>query len=168
MTAEFAQARLLVIAKWLTERIVGARRSDLEPAAREVLPVGSRIPVMLDGVLAGTVSRPKPTTRSSVTNEARFRAWVEENRPDQMETVRQVRSSFTDVVRKSVKEHGGIVDPQTGEVIPVPGVEASEGDPVVRVELTSDAEAAIAAAWRNGDIDLGSVLALPAGEAGER
>jgi hypothetical protein len=166
MSAEFEQARLLVIAKWLTERIVGARRGELEPGAVRALPVSSRIPVVLDGVTAGIVSRPRPTVRASITNQLKFLAWVEEHCPDQMETIRQVRPSYADTVRKSVKEHGGLVDAETGEVIPVPGVEASEGDPVIRVELTKEAEAAIAAAWRNGDIDLSAVLALPAGGDG--
>ena len=163
MSTEFDAARLLLIAKWLTERIVAARREELEPAAVRALPVGSRIPVVLDGVSAGAVSRPKPTVRVSVTNPLKFLAWTEEHRPGEVETVRQVRQSFTDAVKRSVKEHGGWLDQATGEVTPVPGVEAAEGDPSVRVELAPEAEAAIAAAWRAGLIDLGAVLALPAG-----
>jgi hypothetical protein len=161
---EFAQARLLLIAKWLTERIVAARKDDLEPQAVTALPVGSRIPVELGGTVAGVVSRPRPTAGATIRNPAKFLAWVEEHRPGEVETVRQVRQSFADAVKRSVKERGGWLDPATGEVIHVPGVEQTEGNPVVRVELASGAEEAIAAAWRAGDIDVGAVLALPAGD----
>jgi hypothetical protein len=163
VTDPFAAARFLLVAKWLTERLIGARRDELEPAAVRALPVGSRIPVVLDGVTAGTVSRAKPAVRVSVTNPLKFLAWTEEHRPGEVEVVRQVRQSFADAVKRSVKEHGGWLDTATGEVTPVPGVEVSEGDPSVRVELASGAEAAIAAAWRSGQINLAEVLALPAG-----
>ena len=160
--SEFDAARDLLVAKWLTERLIAGRREELEPQAVRALPEGTRIPVVLGGANAGTVSRPKTATGATVKHPLKFLAWVREYRPGEIETVEQVRQSFADAVRKSVKEHGGWLDPATGEVIPVPGIEQTEGSPVVRVELAPDAEAAIARAWRSGAISLDTVLALPA------
>ena len=153
-------ARWSLIRKWLSERIAAARRDDVAP---QILPVGTRIPVTLDGELAGTVSIPKPRVTVSITDPGKFLAWVADRRPDEVETVRQVRASFTEAMRREVREHGGWMNRETGEVEPVPGMEAEQGTPTVSVSLAVEAEYAIARAWRNGDIDPGTLLALPGG-----
>ena len=160
-------AQAVLVAKWLTERIVAGRRDELEPVAVDALPEGTRIPVMLGGLKAGTVSRPKTTSGATIRQPLKFLAWVRENRPGEVETVEQVRQSFSDAVRRSVREHGGWLNPDTGECEPVPGVEQTQGDPIIRVEFGPDAEAAIARAWRSGGISLDTVLALPSGGDGD-
>lgn len=160
----FGIALHLVLVKYLSDRLAEVRRDDLGPKATEALPETMRVPVMLGGRAAGTVSMPRPSVRVSVTNAAKFRAWVEEHRPGEIEVIRSVRPSFAEAVRKSVREHGGWLDKTSGEVTPVPGVEASAGDPSVRVELADDAGEVIGAAYRAGLLDLGSVLALPSGD----
>ena len=155
-------ARWSVVRKWLAERLAVARRED--PAAH-TLPVGTRLPVKLDGELAGMVSIPKPRVTVSVTDAGKFLRWVEEHRPDEIETVRVVRQSYADAIRRSVRERGGWLNPETGEIEDVPGLEADQGSPTVTVSLTAEADDVIARAWRNGEISPASVLPLEAGES---
>jgi hypothetical protein len=159
----FTAARALLIARWLADRITTARRDNLEPAALTALPVGTRIPVELGGLQAGTVSRPRPPVRAVIKDQAAFTQWAVREHPGEVELVPVVRQSFTDAVKRQVRDHGGLLDKTTGEITPVPGMERAEGDPVVRVELGDGADAAVQLAWGDGDIWLGDVLALPPG-----
>jgi len=160
-----ALARTLAVVSYLSATLAAAKKEELGPQAVAAIPVGSRLPVVLGGGNAGFVSVPRPATRAVVSDEAEYRAWVEANRPDEIVTLRQVRDSFTSAVLASVKAHGGLLDKDKGEYVPVPGIEVRQGDPSPRVELGDDAAGLIGSAWRSGELDLGAILALPAAEA---
>lgn len=156
-------AERLALVQFLTQMLASARADDLGPRAGAEMAAGERYAAKFGGTApAAWVSMPKPSARASVTSQAAFLAWCEERFPSEVETVRQVRPSFAAKMRQLVKERGGWINKDTGELIPVPGIEASEGEPAVRVELTEDAARIIGAAWAAGDIALGEVLALPA------
>lgn len=164
MSDPMALARMLAVVSYLSGTLAAARKNELGPEAAAAIPVGSRLPVMLAGRNAGFVSVPKPAARPVVADEPRFRAWVKANRPDEIVITEQVRDSFTSAVLASVKARGGLLDKEAGEVIPVPGVEIKQSDPSPRVELEDDAAELIGAAWRSGELDLGTLLALPPAE----
>ena len=160
-------AQRIALVKYLTGILAALRDGDLNPAVVSEGEPGERLPVKFAGRLAGWVSIPKPAQRVKVTHEARLLAWVKEHQPWQVETIERVRPEHVRILADAMKKHGGWVDVDTGEKIPVPGMEVVPGDPVPRVELNEDAGDLIGRAWRAGDIDLTSVLALPSAEGSE-
>lgn len=161
----FDVATQLGVVKFLSDKLTAARKEDLGPQATSALPVGTRLPVMVGGEHIGWLSIPQPRTTATVADPAKFLAWAREHAPT--EIVEAVRESFTRNVLESVKARGGWLDKATGEVVEVPGVTVSQGDPYPKVDLADGAGDAIGKAWRAGQIDLGQMLALPPAEGGE-
>jgi len=178
----------LALVKWLTDNIARVRKDDLLPEATAEMPPGSRMPIMFGGRHAGFASMPKPSTSASVTDEARLLAWTRANYPEKIRETVEVDLSDEDLIPfleqhfpsavkhgERVDQHwvsdicGALKDPghyitSTGEKLTeVPGITVSESTPSPRVNLTPDAGAIIAAAWRGGDIPVAEFLALPAG-----
>jgi hypothetical protein len=166
-TDPFAVAVQLGIIAYISGKLSDARKNDLGPAATQALPVGTRLPIKIGDDLIGWLSIPQPRKGATVTGEAQFLAWARDNAPTEVVTVEQVRPSFASLVLESVKKNGGWLDKSDGEYKPVPGVTASEGDPYPKVDLSGDAGAVIAAAWRDGQVDIRQMLALPAAEGDE-
>lgn len=55
----------------------------------------------------------------SIGLEPEFDAWVEENYPDEIETVKRVRASFTKaMLQRLVIVKDSVIDSETGEVVP--------------------------------------------------
>lgn len=82
---------------------------------------------------------PEPSWR--VTDSARFAEWVAENAPDEIVTVTSVRASF----EKAIRDQGGYINPETGEVEEVPGLALVKGSPTLTVKADAGAEQVIAA-----------------------
>lgn len=164
-TDPLAAAIQLGIIKYLTDHLSAARKNDLGPAVIATLAPGARVPIKIGDQLIGWLSIPQPSRKAEVTSEAKFRAWVEEKHPTEIVTDPRVRPSFADLVLKSVRERGGYLDKATGELTDVPGVERSTGDPYPKVDLEDGAGDVIAAAWRDGAINIGQMLALESGGA---
>ena len=160
----FGMATTLAVLKYLAETQIAGQRAVVSDEALKAMPATTRLPVMLGGELIASVSVPNPSKRCKVTNAAKFLAWVQENRPDEVEDIPTIRTSYADAVKRSVAEHGGLLDKESGVVTPVPGLEAYTGDPYIRIELEDGAGAAIGRAHRDGGLDLSTMLALPAGE----
>ena len=178
----------LALVKYITERLAAVRKDDLVPQAGSEMPSGSRLPVFFAGRQAGWASMPQPSRKAAyVSDPAKLLAWARAQYPAKVITDRTVR--VTDEVLAVLAEHlpGAIVetplpDPQwvadllgalkgggsylthEGEKLTeVPGITVPESDPPApRVELADAAGEIIGAAWRDGAIPLGDLLALPA------
>ena len=164
MTDPLAAAIQLAVIKYVTDHLSAARTNDLSPQVIATLAPGARLPVKVGDELIGWVSIPQPRKTAEVVSEAKFRAWVEETHPTEIVTDPRVRPSFEALVKQSVKDRGGYLNRATGELADVPGVERAVGDPYVKVDLEDRAGDIIAAAWRDGSINIGEMLALEAGD----
>lgn len=99
------------------------------------------------------VTDPQPSWR--VTRRDQFAEWVQEHRPDEVETITAVRSSF----EKAVLSIGGVLDPDTGEVVPVPGVEIQTAQSTLQVKPDwSVAEQAISNQLHAEGVTFGAAL----------
>lgn len=167
-TDPFTAAVQLGIIAYLKAHLENARKNDLAPVVLAALPPGSRLPIKVGDTLIGWLSVPQPRKTAEVISEAKFLAWVGEKHPTEIVTDPRVRPSFEALVLKSVKERGGWPDRETGELLTdIPGVTSGTGDPYPKVDLEDDAGTVIAAAWREGRVDLPAMLALPAAEGGD-
>lgn len=164
MTASpFELAATLAVLKYLVDTQIAGRQAQVSTQALGMMPPTTRLPVTIGGQVVASVSVPNPARRCKVTNPAKYLTWVQETRPEEVYDVPTIRQTFDTAVKASVKDHGGWLNKETGEYEPVPGLEQMVGDPYVKVELDSSAGDAIGQAWRDGLIDLRTVLALPAG-----
>lgn len=102
----------------------------------------------------GQVWLTDPSPAWKVTNRAVFNAWVTEYHPDQIETITSVYASF----EKSLRDVGGYINPETGEVEPVPGMEIVPGVSTLTVKADPEAEQVIAAHLHETGQTYGSAL----------
>ncbi|CAM4379435.1 hypothetical protein [Nocardiopsis rhodophaea] len=109
-------------------------------------------------VRVGTVRVDPAPVSVKVDDEAAFVAWVAERAPG--EIVQAVRESYRKRVLALVKEYGQFPDPETGELVDVPGVVREEGDPKVVVNPAQGAAEALAGAHERGELpQLGAFMA---------
>lgn len=156
----------LAVAEFFAKHFATVRKEQLNPEAVEEMAVGERYAAKFDGNVAAWVSLPKPAQRASVKNEDALLAWAKEHIPQAVETVERVRPDTVKRLQDEMKRRGGWLDRESGEIVPVDGIEVSESDPSPRVQLEDGAARIIADAWRAGDIDLGETLAVePAPES---
>ena len=129
----------------------------------DALGIKSLTATLADGTEVATVSKGGGVESPKVTGPEKFLAWVQENRPG--EVVQVVRESYQETLLAAMKKTGTPVDPETGEV--VPGVEFRTGTEYLTVTFASgkvQGRERIKQAWRDREIDLGALLALPGGE----
>jgi hypothetical protein len=126
--------------------------------ALEIDSLAARLP---DGTKVATLNRAGGNTSARVTDEGKFFAWVQENRPG--EVVTSVRDSYRKALLEAMDKAHELIDPETGEV--VPGVEFVTGKEWLTVRFQPGGEEAIKAAWRSGRLSLDAMLALPEGES---
>lgn len=160
MSGPLSLIQSLAVAKFLAEHVKGVRDGELVPQAGQELVSGEHLAVKFAGRVAAWVTMPRPATRATVKDKAKFTAWVKENLPGEVVTVEEVREATQRQLLEQAKA-GGWIGPG-GERVPIPGVEVSLGDPVPSVHLEDCAGEVIGAAWRGGEIDLTPLLALPA------
>lgn len=172
------------------EDVVKAARKDQAAEAADSWEAGSKIPVHFAGQRVGWVTVPVVSKYASVTDPAKFLAWaramhplqveeqvtiratedvialVEEHYPDAIVRTFEPYASFVTAVCHEVRDRGGRVNRDTGEVEPVPGVTVSpEGAGTPTVNLLRDKDKVMAAArqaYQLGEMDLPAMLALPA------
>ncbi len=143
-TARDLAARILavrVVKDWLAKE-----ERDLKDSLTAGLMVGERVPGALDpadpDTLLGFVQLTKGRESVTVTDREAFTEWVAEHAPGELVTIparEDVRSSFVAAVTDAVKKHGGWISPD-GELIPVDGVQASKGDPILTVKAAAEAD----------------------------
>jgi hypothetical protein len=134
-------------------------RASLKDVMNE-LEIDSLAAKLPDGTKVANLNRAGGNTAAKVTDEARFFAWVQENRPG--EVVTSVRDSYRKALLEALDKAHALVDPETGEV--VPGVEFVTGKDWLTVNFKPGGEEAIKAAWQSGRLSLDAMLALPGGE----
>lgn len=160
----YSLARTLLLIKVFTDEMNRRRRADLAPIASDLMPAGTRLPVLIDGKQAGWVSMPKPSTRASVSDEKKLQAFVEERFPSEIETVKRIRPKFVELLKASAKDHDGWLNADSGEVIPIPGIKVEMGELSPRTESADDAFRIVAEAMAGGVLgEVKQLLALPAG-----
>lgn len=163
-TDAYSLARTHLLIKLFTDEMNRRRKEDLAPEARDLMPVGTRLPVLIDGEHAGWVSMPNPYTKVSVTDEKKLLAFVEERFATEIVTVKQVRPKFLEVLKKAAKEDGGWIDADSGEVVTIPGVAVDVGEATPRTEPADGAWALVATALAEGVLgEVQQILALPTG-----
>lgn len=160
--SEMTTRQRITLAEFLGSHFHKVRAEKLNAEALEEMTVGERYAAKFGGVVAAWVSLPNPARRASVSNKTAFTAWVKKHLPDEIETVEIVRPGTQAALLAAAKANGGKwLNTETGEAIAIDGITFGVSDPSPRVELTDEAAEAIGTAWRNGEIDLTPMLALP-------
>jgi hypothetical protein len=127
-----ALADQLVIIKALTE-VIEERDEALRKEARMIYSAREADAVMTGEVELGWVRRNRTSEGWRVDDWNAFQDWVEETVPSAI--VRSVGTTFL----RSVCERGTWTDPETGEVVEVPGLILTRRPGNVVVEATAEA-----------------------------
>jgi len=145
----------------LTVGVVKAKINAADTALRQqlaaVLDPSERIPGRIGDAKIGSASKTDPKPAARITNGEAFRAWVKDNRPEEIVTVEAVNSAFERALLKLYTECGGMPN-DDGEVFEVPGVSIVPGVPIVRVVPDDGAEQIIAAAMAEDGLTLAQLL----------
>lgn len=120
-----------------------------------------------DGPDIGTASLVQPAAAAVVADVEKFKAWVMDHYASEIERkfVTEVRASFTGRLLKEMTAAGVAkwVDPKTGEIHDVPGVEMQGRAAYTRLTVPEAGKQAIGQAWQSGTL---SHLVLPQLAAG--
>lgn len=153
MTGIRDMALHLVACKVMADRIKQFSGEGRATAA-QVMEPGERIVAKLGGEVVGNVQIIAGRTTSHVTDDPALLAWVRANRPE------EIRETISPLLRAQIlgdaASAGQAIDPATGEIIP--GVTVRQGESYARVSAADGSEAAIAAAWADGRIELPRVV----------
>ncbi|MEW1895962.1 hypothetical protein [Streptomyces albidoflavus] len=158
---------LKALADKVNERLKSVR-ADMQAAldaADGVRQVAAKLP---DGTEVAKVSLSDPKPEATVVDSEAFLAWVRENRPTEIErrVVTEVRPAFRTLLLGQITAAGvpDVVDPETGVVESVPGVEVRATRARSHsVRFAKAGRERVAEAWRSGDL-LSEVLGeLPEG-----
>lgn len=121
-----------------------------------------------DGTDVGTVSLVQPKAAAMVVDEKAFLKWVQATRPDEVARrfVTEVRPAWQALILKEITAAGVAqwCDPDTGELHDVPGVAMQGRAAYTRMTLPDAGRAAIAAAWRDGQLGATVLPQLTAGD----
>lgn len=146
-------------------------RDDVTDAMTKVhaeLGIRSGVDVELpDGTVIGKISYQPGGEKPEVTDEGGLVDYVAERYPS--EVTRAVRSTFRkQLVDRLEVFDGKVVDTATGE--PVDWAAPAPKAPGIRLNFGKGGRAAVAAAWRERQLDgvFGGVLALEGGDNGQR
>lgn len=154
MSARDIARDLLILVTLKAE--VAKREKALRESATDEFDPGQVQPGMIGGAKIGAVSYSDPKGSYRVTDALAWRAWVKENRPDEIvtETVESVRSSFESAMLDKGCDDDGV---------PFPGVAWVDPAPTLRVKPSTAASELIRAALAGGETYAG--LLSPAEEA---
>lgn len=119
------------------KRLRGELVKEMATGARQE---GVVDPKDMEGTTLGFVTKKKGSTYVKVTDEAKVLAWVKEHLPTEVQVVESVRPAFLTRLKDAVKADGGWVDPDTSEVMDVPGMEVTTGDPGLMVKASEEAD----------------------------
>ena len=148
-----------VVAKALFDELAAVASAARDVIESELNPGNHIDAVLPDGTPIGEVMRSKLAKRAVVTDAAALLAWVKSNRPDEVEVVESVRSSFVNALLADAKARGSFaVDATTGQVIP--GIEVVAGSSSYRPVVSDEGREVVAA--RLGTL-MRTQLALPEG-----
>lgn len=165
---------VLLVAAALVKREVGqadgerrrALVSDLVEDLTSTMVPGDRTTVRVRDatgkpVAIGTVRVDDGPVTVTVTNPRAYLDWVKATAESEIEET--VREAYTKRVAEMVKRHGGVMDPNTGEVAEVPGMTRTQGQPKVVVTPTAGAKEALTA-WYSHQNWLSRLVKAPTSE----
>lgn len=138
--------------------------SQLRSQVEAGMLVGDRTTAALeDGTVVGHVQRKKGSAggrvTAAVTDEGALLRWARQHA--QHLVTEHVSLPSQRALLEIVKTEGGWPDPDTGEVLPVPGIDMSvspDGKPSLEVRPTPDAAEIIRQAWADGRLTLASIV----------
>lgn len=169
-------ARTVAVLSTLADAIGGqlkTAKKELEAGLREAkAETGTqKISVSLaEGQDIGSVSLVQPKAAASVTDADAFKAWVVENFATEVERkfVTSVKPGFQKKILDQITAAGIAewADPETGVVHGVPGVGMQGRAAYTRLTVPDAGKAAIAEAWRAGQLGAAVPPAITAGTAG--
>jgi len=169
-----ALATRLVCLRVLKDAIAQADAAT-RAALQAALLVGDRATAAVTGgdgqpVPVGTVTATKGAaghTTAAVTDPNALIAWCWKHAYSEVQTVTLVRPAFQRRLLDVVKASGGWPDPDTGEILAVPGVTVTSptpGSPGLMVKPTETADAEVRAAWADGRLRFADLAEIEAGE----
>jgi len=137
----------------LTKRLRAAKKRTGSRLYDALLPSGQQI---------ASVTWVDPAPAPAVTDADALTAWVQANHPEQVttRTVVEVRPAYLKLLLAEMKASGlpQAADPETGELVAVPGVEFTVRTAHPRLTFTDGGRELAAEAWRSGQ--LGGLLDL--------
>jgi len=153
----------LVLARVLRDRIVAAA-TELSAEALTSSDAATGRSRKLGELEIGGVTVAHGKRNAYVADVDAVLSWVTEHHPDEVEVIytSQVRPVFLAALLRTVTRDGGWLDKDTGEIVPVDGVEISAGSPYLIVKPNDDAQAIVEEAWQSGRIDLRAALEMVA------
>ena len=138
MTLSTEQAARLVMASAVRDAI-GDRVEEIRQELRPELNPGDRTTAYIDGVQIGAVSMTQTKPAAKVVDHAALMVWVMEHAPAAIVTPAPTVTSAW--VATLLKNGGEWTDPQTGEVLEVPGLGVSQAGAQLRVVPNDAAKA---------------------------
>ncbi len=135
MSLDTERAIRAVLARAVTEVVDEMYEEIREGLALDMLP-GDRAAAILDGVPLGAVQVTAPKPRLSVVDWSELMAWAMVHRPEAIVTSETLSRSW---VSRVTRGDGEWTDPDTGEVLPIPGLGVTTDVPQLRVTLTDEA-----------------------------
>ena len=161
-------AILDTLAKHITDQLKAAK-AELETGLRTAkAETGTQqIAVDLAGTDIGKATLVQPKAAASVVDETALIAWVREVAPSEITNriVTEVRPAWRKNLLDTLTAAGVIewADPETGVIHEVPGVELVGRAAYTRLTVPAEGKAAIADAWRSGQL---TAVVLPELTAG--
>lgn len=132
--------RAEIAARLVLQKAVLDLLKDADAETRDIAKVdyspGAADPVKVDGVTLGRVRMDRGRKSATVTDWAALLDFCEEHCPDMLIRTVTVNPAFLAAVKKCPEW----TDPDTGEVLEVPGVYLTEGAPILTVTTTDAAE----------------------------
>ncbi len=136
MTDRTEIATRLVLQKAVLDLLKDADAETRDVAKFDYTP-GAADPVELEGVPLGRVRMDRGRKSATVTDWAALMAFCEEHCPDMLVRTLAINPAFLAAVKRCPEW----TDPETGEVLEVPGVHLTESAPILTVTTTDAAEA---------------------------
>ncbi len=177
MTAPVVDTRALatrLVALRVLKDAVAAADLATRAALLDALLVGDRATAAVTGpdgepVTIGTVTATKPSagsTTAAVTDMPALLAWCTTYAAEEVQTVTVVRPAFQRKLLDAMKAQGGLLDWQTGQVVPVDGITVApptSGQPGLMVKPADNADAEVRAAWADGRLQFADLAAIEDG-----
>ena len=152
--------QLLVLG--VIEKRISAFKAKLRAEAmRSFDRIGVRDIGLVGDEQIGSVQLASGASSASITDEAKYTAWVSEQFPDAIEevTVRRVKFHVAQRHLSAVKSGNGLLIEETGELLDeVPGITRRQGDPVLKVATSKDADVIVSAAVSDGTLTLADAI----------
>ncbi len=177
MTAPVVDTRALatrLVALSVLKDAVAAADLATRSALLDALLVGDRATAAVTGpdgkpVTIGTVTATKPSagsTTAAVTDLDALALWCSWHAPTEVQTVQVINSAFQRKLLDACKRDGGWHDPETGEILAVPGITVTPptlSRPGLMVKPADNADTEVRAAWADGRLQFADLAAIEDG-----